>query len=89
MKQIVLNDLVIFVIPFLLGALVRFLLRRRSKAWLVTAVAACLALAAGVVAMTVPNHGSELYGLRLLQAVCFLFGSLFMGAAIRFLRRKK
>ena len=44
MKQIVLNYLGIFIIPFLAGTLVRFLFRKYSKAWLITVITALLAL---------------------------------------------
>ncbi len=89
MKQIVLNCLVIFIIPFLLGALIRFLFCKRSKAWLVTAITVFLALAAFIIERTVPNHGSELYALWLFQAVCLLIGSLLMGVVTRVMCRKK
>ena len=88
MKQIVLNYLVIVIIPFLLGALIRFLFRKRSKAWLVTAITAFLAVAAFIIERTVPNHGSELYALLVVQAVCLLIGALLIGAVTRMMRRK-
>ena len=85
MKQIFLNYLYVCILPFLVGCLVRLLCRRWSKGWLVTAAAAVLALIAFIVVLTVPNRGSELYGLRLVQAACLLFGSLLVGVLVRLL----
>lgn len=89
MKQIVLNYLTIFIIPFLLGAFIRFLLRKFSKAWLTTAFCAALLLVALIVKMTVDSHGNEMYGILLYQAVCLSAGALFTGVIMRMTKRKK
>mgnify|MGYP001069942776 CR=1 FL=1 len=83
MKQIILNYLVIFILPFLLGGVLRFALRKRTKAGLMTAAAALLSLAAWTVARNPPVLGSELYGLRFFQAACFTTGSLLIGLLLR------
>lgn len=89
MKQIALNYLTIFIIPFLLGVLIRFLLRKFSKAWLTTAACAALLLVALVVEMTVDGHGSEMYGIFLYQAICLSAGALLTGAITRITGRRK
>ena len=83
MKQIILNYLYVFILPLLVGCLVRLLCCKWSKGWLITAAAAALALIAFIVVLTVPNRGSELYGLRFVQAACLLIGSLLVGLIIK------
>ncbi len=89
MKQVIINYLFVVVIPFLMGLFVRILFRRRSKAWFVTAMALAAALIALIVAMTVPNHGSELYGLRFIQAACLMLGSVLSGIIMHIKRKKR
>lgn len=89
MRQIIANYLVIFIIPLLVGALIRFLLRKRNKAWLVTVLSAFLALAAFIAERTIPVHGSERNALLLFMAVCLLIGSLLMGIITRIMCHRK
>ncbi len=89
MKQIFFNNFVIFVIPFLVGILARFLFRKRCKAWLVTAISIALTVAAFVVEKTVNSYGSEKYALLLAMAVSMLIGSLLMGIILRVINQKK
>ena len=89
MKQIFFNNFVIFVIPFLVGILARFLFRKRCKAWLVTAISIALTVAAFVVEKTVNSYGSEKYALLLAMAVSMLIGSLLVGIILRVINRKK
>lgn len=88
MKQIFFNNFVIFVIPFLVGILARFLFRKRCKAWLVTAISIALTVAAFVVEKTVNSYGSEKYALLLAMAVSMLIGSLLVGIILRVINRK-
>ena len=81
MAQILLNWLVVFILPLLGGGLVRFLLRRRRRAWLFTLAAAAGALAALWVALHPPVLGSELYALRFCQLLCLTVGSFVVGLA--------
>ena len=87
--QIFMNYLLIFILPFLLGALLRFLMRKRSRGWIVTVIAAALALTMLIVAVAVPNHGSEANGLMAYQAACLLVGSLLVGGVLLIVRRKR
>ncbi len=89
MKQILFNNFVIFVIPFLVGILARFLFRKHCKAWLVTAISIALTVAAFVVKKTVNSYGSEKYALLLAMAVSMLIGSLLVGIILRVINRKK
>ena len=89
MKQIFFNNFVIFVVPFLVGILARFLFRKRCKAWLVTAISIALTVAAFVVEKTVNSYGSEKYALLLAMAVSMLIGSLLMGIILRVINQKK
>ncbi len=89
MKQIFFNNFVIFVIPFLVGILARFLFRKRCKAWLVTAISIALTVAAFVVEKTVNPYGSEKYALLLAMAVSMLIGSLLVGIILRVINQKK
>lgn len=89
MKQIFFNNFVIFVIPFLVGILARFLFRKRCKAWLVTAISIALTVAAFVVEKTVNSYGSEKYALLLAMAVSMLIGSLLVGIILRVINQKK
>ena len=73
----------IFILPLILGGLIRFLLRKRSKAWIMTIVFAVGAFAAYLVAMDPPVAGSELYGIRLMQSFCLFNGSLITGCFVR------
>lgn len=89
MKQIILNYLTIFILPFLLGAFVRFLLRKFSRAWLATAVFAVLTATMFALFLTVDSFGNEMYGILLYQAVCLSAGALFTGVIMRMKKRKK
>lgn len=83
MGTIILNWSSVIVLPLLLGGAVRFVCRKNSKAWLITSVAALLSVAAFVIAQNPPILGSELYGLRTVQAVCFTLGCLVVGLIVR------
>ena len=88
MKQIVLNYLLIFIIPFLLGTLIRFLFRKRSKAWMITGITALLALVEYNMISIFPSD-CELHGFRTIQAICLFLGSLLIGIIARVMSRKK
>ena len=83
MGQIILNWLAVLFLPLLLGAEMRAACRRSSKAWLITAAGALLSAAAWFTACHPPILGSELYGLRTIQAVSLTSGSLAAGLALR------
>lgn len=89
MKQIILNYLTIFILPFLLGAFVRFLLRKFSRAWLATAVCAVLTATMFALFLTVDSFGNEAFGIWLYVASCLLLGSLLTGTIARLLNRRK
>ena len=83
MGQIILNWLAILFLPLLLGAAMRAACRRFSKAWLITAAGALLSAVTWFTACHPPILGSELYGLRTIQAVSLTSGSLAAGLALR------
>ena len=90
MAQIVLNYLMIFILPFLLGILLRSLLfRKKARGWIITVIAAVLAIVALIIAIAVPSHGSEANGLRMVQAICLLVGVLTAAGIIRLRHRQK
>ena len=88
MKQIVLNYLGIFIIPFLAGTLVRFLFRKYSKAWLITVITALLALVQYSMISIFPND-CEVHAFRTIQVICLFLGSLLLGFITRVMSRKK
>lgn len=70
-----------------LGAALRALLRRWRRAWWLSAVLALLTILAWMVTLHPPVSGSELYGLRTIQALAMTVGSATTGLILR-LRRK-
>ncbi len=74
---------VIIVIPLVFGICARFTLRRYRYGWSVTAFAVICTLSAWYVYINPPVIGSELYGLRAVQASCFALGSLAAGIISR------
>jgi len=89
MYQLIWTYTCLLVLPALLGAVVRFFCRRLKRAWLVTAAFFALMIGAWVAAKVIPSHGSELYGLRALQATAAAVGSLVTGAVICLCNRQK
>ena len=61
MLTIIMNDLNIFIFPFIVGFAIRFGVGKWSKAFLVTVFFTLLALAAIWAEKTIPSHGSEIY----------------------------
>lgn len=80
---IVLNNLVVFVLPFLCGLLLRLLLRKAQKGWLVTAVFAVLTVVTTAIAFNPPVSGNEYYGIRMYQCLCAAAGSMLVGLMLR------
>lgn len=78
---------VIVFVPLALGAALRALLRRWCRAWWLSAVLALLTILAWIVTLHPPVSGSELYGLRTIQALAMTVGSATTGLILR-LRRK-
>ena len=89
MTQEVLNILIIFIIPFILGVVFRVLFRNKKKGWIVSAVCGALVLAMAVIVFAIPSHGNEANGLHLWQAVCLLIGSHLSAGIIRTVRYSK
>ncbi|MGN0448358.1 MAG: hypothetical protein ACI4GC_07430 [Acutalibacteraceae bacterium] len=83
MKQIIINYLLIFGLPLVLGFLIRMLLQRLNKSYLVTVVFAVLAVVGWLVVIVVPSHGSELNGLLSIQASVAFGSSLLAGLILR------
>ena len=78
---------VIVFVPLALGAALRALLRRWRRAWWLSAVLALLTILAWMVTLHPPVSGSELYGLRTIQALAMTVGSATAGLILRLRRR--
>ena len=83
MKQIIINYLLIFGLPLVVGFLIRMLLQRLNKSYLVTVVFAILAVVGWLVVLIVPSHGSESNGLLAIQATVAFGSSLLAGLILR------
>ena len=83
MDQIIKNYMFIFIIPFLIGIVVRILFQRAKRAYLITSVIAVLAVIGWVAFYTVPSHGSEMYGIIALLLTCAAAGALLTGLVVR------
>ena len=88
MGQIIWNYMGIFVIPMVIGFVVRFLCRRITKAHFVTIGFLLLTAAAWVAAKVIPSRGSELYCILALMVTSAAIGSSLTGFAIR-LKQKR
>ena len=75
MLTIIMNYLNIFIFPFIVGLAIRFGVGKWSKAFLVTVFFTLLALAAIWAEKTIPSHGSEIYALISMEAICMAAGS--------------
>ncbi len=89
MRQIVLNWLYVFIGPPIFGMALRFFCRRWKRAFWITVCLLLLTAAAWTAVWTVPNHGSELYGILAWQASLAAAGSLSAGAGLRLAGRKR
>ena len=89
MAQIVWNYTQIFGIPILVGFIVRFLLRKRKKAWIVTAAGAVLSLIGLIIAIDPPVSGNEAYGLLTVAAASSTAASALTGLIFRAVTKKK
>ena len=81
--QIWFNIYLVFILPFLGGVELRFLLRRCKYAWVLTAVFGILAVSLLWWVKTTPQHGYEGPGLFALQLLLLTLGSLLTGLACR------
>jgi len=88
MGQIILNYIFIFVIPLIVGLALRLLFRRVKRAYWITVGLLIFAVAAWVIAATVPTHGSERYGLLAVQMTSGAIGALLTGLVIHWKRKK-
>lgn len=78
---------VIVFAPLALGAALRALVRRWRRAWWLSAALAVLTVLAWIVTLHPPILGSELYGLRTVQALSMTAGSAITGLLLRLHRR--
>ena len=83
MIKILWNWCCIVAFPLLAGILVRWLLRRKARAWIFTAAAAVLAVALVLWTRTNPIPGSEGPALMALQALCLTLGAGMTGLILR------
>lgn len=88
MGQIIKNYIYIFIVPFLIGAGVRFLCQRSKRAYLTTLLFIVLAVIGWVVYGAIPSHGSELYGIIALALTCAAAGSLLTGLIVQLKRNR-
>ena len=87
MLQIVWNWMLVAVFPLLAGLLLRWLLRRWRRGWLLTAGAAALALILFLWASTIPIPGSEGPMLWTIQAACLTLGARVVELVLKLKRR--
>ena len=87
MLQIVWNWMLVAGFPLLAGLLVRWLLRRWRRGWLLTAGAAALALILFLWASTIPIPGSEGPMLWTIQAACLTLGAGVVELVLKLKRR--
>ena len=83
MKQIIFNYLWVFIIPALIGFLLRFFFRRAKKGSLITAALIALAVLSWIVATVIPSHGSELYAIRAMMVTSSSVAALVTDLVIR------
>ena len=88
MKQIIINYLGLFIVPALIGFVVRFLLRRSKKGYWVTVGLVILTLIGWMAANVIPTHGSELYGVLALMVTSVTVASLVTGLLIRLIANR-
>ncbi len=74
---------VILIIPLFFGICARFALHGYRYGCSVTVIALICALWAWYIYLNPPVLGSELYGLRAVQASCFTLGALATGIILR------
>lgn len=89
MAQIVWNYMAIFIIPILVGFAVRFLFRKRNKAWIITAAGAVLSLIGLITAINPPVSGNEAYGLLTIATACATAASALTGLIYKAVMKKK
>ena len=75
--------IVILIIPLIFGICARFVLRQYRYGWGIILIAAICTIYAWYIYFNPPVLGSELYGLRAVQASCFTLGSLVIGTIIK------
>ena len=83
MKQIIFNYLWVFIIPALIGFLLRFFVRRAKRGSLITAALIALAVLSWIVATVIPSHGSELYAIRAMMVTSSSVAALMTDMVIR------
>lgn len=83
MGQIIKNYMLILIVPFFIGLVVRFLCQRTKRAYLSTLAFIAIAIIGWVVYYAVPSHGSELYGILALIGTSVAAGALLAGLIAR------
>lgn len=87
MEQILWNLTCVYFIPFLAGSLLRWLLCSWQRGWLVTALAAALALALQFQIHFLPAHSDEGTGILAMMALGLTLGTAVTGLICRLRRR--
>lgn len=76
MLTILSNNFFVFILPFFIGFVLRFVLRKTHKPFILTICLIAFAVLMWSIANIVPNHGSEANGLRAVMAICAATGAL-------------
>lgn len=88
MRQIIINYLTIFIFPAVLGGLLRFIFRNKTKGYLVTVLLFCISIGLILFALLVPAHGNEAPGLTAVSSVIAAGTCLICGIIIRLNKNK-
>lgn len=88
MLQIIQNYLLIFMIPFVVGVVLRLLIRKTRKPFILSVSAVVLAVIMWIVYAVVPTHGSEGYGIITLVFTTMALGTLISGLITRIWHKK-
>ena len=76
MGQILFNIFMVYILPVIIGIVVRVTVRKIRKPFVVTIGLILLAALMWMIAVVVPNHGSEGSGIMAMMATCLALGAL-------------
>lgn len=87
MEQEVLNVFIIFILPFLLGIIIRLLCQRTSKGWITSIVVVVITIIVAVLAITGIGGNRETLAIYMCIMVFVTLGSLLTGLVLIIISR--